>query len=102
MALRDGDEATAVFEVDGGEQPGSDLDLAAAGDSTVARAHLTLQEALDRVAPTLTHVARAVRELKPDETEIQFGLKMGGETGVIIAKGTAEVNFAIRVVWKSS
>ncbi|MGW2230919.1 CU044_2847 family protein [Streptomyces formicae] len=100
MALGNDDGATAVFEVDG-EQLGSDLDLAAGGDGVVARAHLTLQEALDRVRPALAHVAQTVRELKPDETEIQFGLKMGGETGVIIAKGTAEVNFAIRVVWKS-
>ncbi|ARX88508.1 hypothetical protein SMD44_07995 [Streptomyces alboflavus] len=24
---------------------------------------------------------------------------MGGETGVIIAKGTAEVNFTVRLTW---
>ncbi|MFJ2766261.1 CU044_2847 family protein [Streptomyces sp. NPDC087300] len=101
MALGNGDGTTAAFEVDG-EQLGSDLDLAAGGDGVAARAQMTLQEALDRVRPALGQVAAAVRELKPDEAEIEFGLKVGGETGVIIAKGTAEVNFAIRMVWKSS
>ena len=42
-----------------------------------------------------------LKELTPDEAEVEFGLKMGGETGVIIAKGTAEVNFVIRMSWKS-
>ncbi|GAA3114225.1 CU044_2847 family protein [Streptomyces rectiviolaceus] len=100
MALGDGDEEMAVFEVDA-EQLGTDLGLAA-GDGVVGRAQTTLQEALDGVRPALAQVAETIRELKPDETEIQFGLKMGGETGVIIAKGTAEVNFAVRMVWKSS
>ncbi|RDG37258.1 CU044_2847 family protein [Streptomyces corynorhini] len=99
MMTVDGDgEGTAVFEVDSG-LAGSDLELAA-GDGMVARAETSLREALDRVRPALAQVSETVRELRPDETEIQFGLKIGGESGVIIAKGTAEVNFAVRVVWK--
>ncbi len=98
MALEDGGEETAVvFEVDG-DLAGSDLELAA-GDGLVGRARVSVQDALDQVKPTLAKVARTVRELGPDEAEIEFGLKMGGETGVIVAKGTAEVNFAVRLVW---
>lgn len=95
----DGDGA-AVFEVDR-ELVGSDLELAA-DDGLVARAHTSLREALDRVRPALSQVSETVMELKPDEMEIEFGLKIGGESGVIIAKGTTEVNFAVRVVWKRS
>lgn len=99
MMMVDGDgEGTAVFEVDGG-LVGSDLELAA-DDGVVARAQTSLRQALDRVRPALSQVSETVRELKPDEMEIQFGLKVGGESGVIIAKGTTEVNFAVRVVWK--
>ncbi|MFJ3721829.1 CU044_2847 family protein [Streptomyces sp. NPDC090045] len=98
MTLEDGgDEIAAVFEVDGA-LAGSDLELAA-DDGLVGRARISLQDALDQVKPTLARVARTVRELGPDEAEIEFGLKMGGETGVIVAKGTAEVNFAVRLVW---
>jgi hypothetical protein len=99
MMTVDGDgEGTAVFEVDGG-LVGSDLELAA-DDGVVARAQTSLRQALDGVRPALSQVSETVRELKPDEMEIEFGLKIGGESGVIIAKGTAEVNFAVRVVWK--
>lgn len=31
---------------------------------------------------------------------MEFGVKIGGETGMIIAKGTAEVNFKIALSWK--
>ncbi|WP_151485265.1 CU044_2847 family protein [Streptomyces albicerus] len=94
----DGCEETAVFEVDSGLS-GSDLELAA-DDGTMARAQTSLHEALRRVQPALAQVSAAVKELQPDEMEIEFGLKVGGESGVIIAKGTAEVNFAVRVLWK--
>ncbi|MGW4513002.1 CU044_2847 family protein [Streptomyces sp. NPDC004393] len=100
MAVNGDGEGSAVFEVEPG-LGGSDLELAA-DDGLVARAQTSLREALDRVRPALSQVSETVRELKPDEMEIQFGLKIGGESGVIIAKGTTEVNFAVRVVWKNS
>ncbi|MEV0322820.1 CU044_2847 family protein [Streptomyces sp. NPDC050658] len=97
MRLGDGSATAAVFETDA-DVSGGDLELAA-GDGVVARARMSLQEALDEVRPTLARVADTLRELGPDEAEVEFGLKMGGETGVIIAKGTAEVNFVVRLTW---
>ena len=99
MVVRDGDEEIAVFEVDASEQYDSDLELAAES-GLAARAQTTLHQALNRVRPALGQIAATMRELGPDETEIEFGLKIGGETGVIIAKGTTEVNFVVRMTWK--
>lgn len=93
----DGGEGAAVFEVDV-DADATDLELAAGG-GVVARARVSLDEALDQVKPTLARVADTLRELGPDAAELEFGLKMGGETGVIIAKGTAEVNFTVRLTW---
>lgn len=98
MRLGDGVEGTAVFEVDP-DPDATDLDLAAGG-GVVARARVSLEEALDQVKPTLSRVADTLRELRPDTAELEFGLKMGGESGVIIAKGTAEVNFTVRLTWQ--
>ncbi|KUF20340.1 hypothetical protein AT728_40380 [Streptomyces silvensis] len=99
MRLGDGTEEAAVFEVDVDVDPSAgDLDLAAGG-GVAARARVSLDEALDQVRPTLSRVAETLRELGPDTAELEFGLKMGGETGVIIAKGTAEVNFSVRLTW---
>jgi hypothetical protein len=90
-----------VFEVDRSEVSG-DLVLASTDPDKVAdRARVSLEEALAKLKPSLHKIVHLLKELAPDETEVEFGLKIGGETGMIIAKGTAEVNFAIRMSWKS-
>jgi hypothetical protein len=66
-----------------------------------ARAQVSLEEALAKLRPSLLKITHLLRELSPEETEVEFGLKLGGETGVIVAKGTAEVNFTIRMTWKA-
>lgn len=68
----------------------------------VDRAKVSLDEALTKLKPSLQRIARTLKELSPDEAEVEFGLKIGGETGVIVAKGTAEVNFVVRITWKSA
>jgi hypothetical protein len=88
-----------VFEVDPGEVPG-DLVLASPDPGKVtARAQVTLEEALAKLKPSLHKIVHLLRDLSPEEAVVEFGLKMGGETGVIIAKGTAEVNFTVRMSW---
>jgi hypothetical protein len=90
-----------VFEVDRSEVP-DDLVLASAEPGRVAaRARRTLEEALADVKPSLVKVISVLREMTPGEMTVEFGLKMGGETGVIIAKGAAEVNFKVTMSWKS-
>lgn len=89
-----------VFEVDPGEIS-DDLALAsAAPGQVVAKAHVTLEQALTTLKPPLQKMMHVLKDLAPDEAEVEFGLKVGGETGMIIAKGTAEVNFVIRMSWK--
>jgi hypothetical protein len=85
-----------VDDVEGG------LVLAAAPDLTggIARAQVTLEEALKKLKPSLQKVAHLMKELSPQEAQVEFGLKIGGETGVIVAKGTAEVNFIVRLTWR--
>lgn len=34
-----------------------------------------------------------------DRGDVPDDLVLGGETGVIMAKGTAEVNFAVKLTW---
>ncbi|SRR6266536_923781 len=89
-----------IFEVERSEVA-DDLVLASPEPGKVAaRAQVTLEEALGKLKPSLLKVIQLLKELSPDETEVEFGLKMGGETGVIVAKGTAEVNFTVRMSWK--
>lgn len=90
-----------VFEVDRSEVS-DDLVLASPEPGQIAaRAQVTLEEALGKLRPSLHKIVHLLKEMAPDGTEVEFGLKIGGETGVIVAKGTAEVNFTIRMSWKS-
>lgn len=99
LPVEAGSEDVLVVEVDRGEVSG-DLVLASAEPGEVAaRAQVTLEEALTRLKPSLHKVVGLLKELSPDQTVVEFGLKVGGETGMIIAKGTAEVNFKVTMSW---
>jgi len=89
-----------VFEVDRSDVP-DDLLLASDEGKISDRARVTLEEALAKLKPSLEKIIHLLKEMSPDETVIEFGLKIGGETGVIIAKGTAEVNFSVSMSWNS-
>jgi hypothetical protein len=100
VPLGEGADEVVVFEVDRSEVP-DDLVLASAEPGKVAaRARTTLEEALADLKPSLAKVVGVLREMAPGEMTVEFGVKMGGETGVIIAKGTAEVNFKVTLSWK--
>jgi hypothetical protein len=49
--------------------------------------------------PLLTAVREKLVAAGPDSFEVEFGVKLGGETGIILAKGTAEVNLKITMGW---
>lgn len=92
-------EERIVFEVDGSEVP-DDLVLAAPRLSgAAAHASVTFAEAIGKLRPPLERVVDLLHELSPEHIEVEFGLKIGGETGIIVSKGTAEVNFTVRMSW---
>ena len=95
-------EGFILVEVDRQDAPGP-VQLAADDTSgrDVARAPETLAQAFDRLGPALNAMLLKLRSAAhaPDEIQMEFGLKLGGETGLIFAKGTAEANFAVTVTW---
>ena len=62
----------------------------------------TLAESLDRVLPALRMIITRIRgaEHAPDEIAVDLGLKIGGETGLFFAKGTAEATFTVSLTWR--
>jgi hypothetical protein len=90
-----------VFEADR-SQVAEGLVLASPSPGELAdRAKVTLEEALEKLRPSLEKFVESLKNLSPDETTVEFGLRVGGETGLIVAKGTADANFAIRMTWSS-
>ena len=101
MAVPLADGSEVLVAVDRGDVP-DDLVLASPDPGRVtARAAETLEQLLEKITPTVHAVSEWVRARSPDECGVEFGLKLGGETGVIVAKGTAEVNFVVKLTWKN-
>lgn len=89
-----------LVEVPAAELPG-DLELAGARPGeVVARARQTLEQALDQIKPALRAVLDRLVAMSPDEVSVEFGLTLGAETGVVVAKGTSEMHFAVTLSWK--
>jgi hypothetical protein len=74
------------------------LGLASPGER-LTKAGETLESALDKVTPGLKSVVGKLRELNPDGVSVEFGLTLGAETGVVVAKGSAEVHFTVTLAW---
>ena len=77
-----------VVQVSAAELPG-DLELAGVRPGeVVARARQSLEQALDQIKPALRAVLNRLVAMSPDEISVEFGLTLGVETGVVVAKGT--------------
>jgi len=98
LPVEAGSDEILVVEVDRSEIS-DDLVLASEPGKVIARAQVSLEDALATLKPSLQKVVHLLKELSPDQTVVEFGLKLGGETGMIIAKGTAEVNFKVTMSW---
>jgi hypothetical protein len=66
----------------------------------VAKTDETVQAALDGLTPAITATTNRLRRLAADEVTVEFGLVLGVEGGVIVAKGSAEVHFTVTLTWK--
>jgi hypothetical protein len=65
------------------------------------KAPRSFNEALERVRPMADLLIERLRELaaQPDEVEIEFGIKLSGEVGALIASTSTEANFRIKLAW---
>lgn len=95
------DAGSVLVEVDrNSSAPGGSVPASGLPSRGAARARETFDEVLDAIRPTVIALDRWAREVAPEECCIEFGVKLGGETSVVIAKGTAEVNFVFKLTWR--
>ncbi|MEU8343388.1 CU044_2847 family protein [Actinomadura meyerae] len=61
----------------------------------------TLAAAFDHIEPALSMLVTRLRDAAraPEEITLGFGLKLGGETGLVFAKGKSEASFTVSVTW---
>lgn len=72
-------------------------------DKVVERAEKTLEAALDQVKNSANMIIKRMVNLseKPDEIEIEFGLKLSTQVGAVIASGSVEANYVVKLKWSS-
>jgi Trypsin-co-occurring domain 1 len=75
------------------------LGLASSAEETAKKAKETLESAMANVTPALKSVTSKLKDLSPDNLTVEFGLALTAETGVIVAKGGAEVHFTVTLSW---
>jgi hypothetical protein len=87
-----------VVQVDEDDLPG-DLVPASRGE-IVARAEQSLENALEQLKPGVRAVLDQMASLGPDEVAVEFGVILGAEAGIVVAKGSSEVHFTVNLTWK--
>ena len=72
------------------------------GAQLVEQGGRTLEESLAAVAPALQEVIGKLREVSTDlsEIEVELGLKLTAEAGMVVAKAGAEANFRVLIRWQ--
>ncbi|HEY9736792.1 MAG TPA: CU044_2847 family protein [Trichocoleus sp.] len=72
------------------------MELATKSAQALGQAMGTIQSLANRTAETLHQLPQ-----KPSEVELEFGIKIDGDAGAIVAKNSSEGNLRIKLVWRN-
>jgi uncharacterized protein with ATP-grasp and redox domains len=82
------------------------VDYAARSEPLLQDATQTFEDSIDEVRQIATAFIDKLRDsgkgLGPNAVEVEFGLKLGGKAGIIIASGSIEANFKVKLNWEFS
>ena len=92
------DGGTVVVEADDEQLAGFQPAAASPGE-VAAKATESFEAALDRLLPPIAAIGERMRSLSPEEVQVELGVKLTAEAGVIVAKAAAEANFIVRLRW---
>jgi hypothetical protein len=72
------------------------------GGELIDRGRQTLEDGLGTIAPALARMLEELRGVSQElsEIEVEVGLKLAGEAGMVIARAATEANFRVLVRWR--
>ena len=96
--LDDGSEILVEVAVPGG----TGMVPATRGGEEVVKTERSFSKALDSLRPAAQTVLAKLRALSdpPDEIKVEFGIKLGGKAGAILASSSVEANYKVTLTWK--
>ncbi|MEU6077471.1 CU044_2847 family protein [Micromonospora sp. NPDC047074] len=93
--------SSILVEVDDFGSSGDQEFEYSSGSRLIKKSTATLNETLATVRPAVIAIREALDGLSPDGTEVEFGIKLGGDAGVVLAKSKFEFQLLIRMKWGS-
>jgi hypothetical protein len=97
------DGTQLVIEVDEPVPDGGVVRAARPGE-VVQRASQTFEAALSRIKPMASGIVSTLQELaqRPDEIQVEFGVKPSANAGAVLAAAGVEGNYKITVIWRKN
>ncbi|MEU8006203.1 CU044_2847 family protein [Catellatospora sp. NPDC049111] len=89
--------SSLIVEV--GDLPTGMKRVSARDANGIVEAGQRLEQAIDSLRPSLETLVDTIAGMAPTSHEIEFGLKLSGEVGAVVAKSTAECHFVVRLHW---
>jgi hypothetical protein len=100
-------EQLLQFESNGGtvlvevadDEPG--IERAARVDDLVVKARQSLESAMDQVRAFANATFVKLEDLarQPEQVEVEFGIRLNAEAGVVIARTQAEGHLKVKLIW---
>ena len=91
-----GDSSSVLVEVDEDTYGVEEVSRTSEG---VLDAGQRLESALASVRDAAQATLDTLTKLSPETVEVEFGIKLAGEAGALIAKTSAEGHFTVRLSW---
>ena len=91
-----GDGSSVLVEVD---EDTYGVEAVSRRSEGVLEAGPRLEAALGSVRDAAQAALDAMSRLSPETVEVEFGIKLAGEAGALIAKTSAEGHFTVRLSW---
>lgn len=94
------DGGSIVVEVDEPDRGGGTVRAGRESDIP-EKARLGFEEAVDKIRPAAESIIKRLRDLtdSPDNVGVEFGLKLTGTAGAVIASTAVEANIKVTLAW---
>ena len=96
MRYQVGDGSSVLVEVD---EDTYGVEAVSRTSDGVLEAGQRLESAMGSVRDAAQATLDAFKKLSPETVEVEFGIKLAGEAGALIAKASAEGHFTVRLTW---
>lgn len=87
--------------IQGAEEPESRSRSTRGGEDEIAVPR-ELNSIFAQIAPVGNALLNSLKDINtPDEINLEFGISLGGKTGIIFASAETEATFKVSVTWKN-